>query len=317
MQQHLGWSTSFLAASIGLIIGVITFVALSWCFDGKGYAKTQFSFKAIANLCIGLITVTIIAILLIQNSHIAEYVLVISGVILFAALVRTALQLHGAERQNMFALILLIFVSIIFWALFFQIFFSMNLFVARDVDRHIFNVTLPPTLFISFESIFILILSPILAKLWVYLKSNNKDISLLSKFALSLFVTAFGFFLLYLATATSGSHLIPAIWVILAYLCITLGELLLSPIGLSMITTLSPRHLVGAMMGVWFFALGMGGELAGVLAKYSAVPKDIANSSESFSFYGHAFLIYAVLALLFGILLSMVKSRINMTTAPA
>ena len=79
-------------------------------------------------------------------------------------------------------------------------------------------------------------------------------------------------------------------YIVLAYFFVTVGELLLSPIGLSMVTTLSPQRLVGLMMGVWFVSMGLGVKLAGYIANYAAIPKDIHSFTVITSIYGDAFL---------------------------
>lgn len=302
VQQHLGWSASFLAASVGLIIGVLTFVLFKSFLKNKGQSKIKLSLQKITIGICFLVTATALSILLLKYSEVAEYVLTASTVLLFVFLIKTSFTYQKKERRRMLGLLVLIFVSILFWAIFFQLFFSVNLFVQRSVDRHFFSYTLPPTLFISLENLFIIILGPFMAKLWLALKNSNNDVSVPTKFSLSLFFSSFGFFVLYASTAVDQG-LISPFWVVFAYLFATLGELLISPIGLSMITEYSPKKLTGLMMGVWFFSLGMGGELAGMIAKYSAIPKDMTKITLISHFYGQAFLVYSAAAILIGILL--------------
>jgi POT family proton-dependent oligopeptide transporter len=90
---------------------------------------------------------------------------------------------------------------------------------------------------------------------------------------------------------------------VLAYLFVTIGELFLSPIGLATVTVLSPKNLVGMMMGVWLISLGLGGDLAGVFAKIASVPETIKDPHLTAPYYAHAFLQYAGLGIVVGFII--------------
>lgn len=106
-----------------------------------------------------------------------------------------------------------------------------------------------------------------------------------------------GFLLLSTSSHFQTAGLISAWWIPISYLFITLGEMFLSPIGLSAVTVLAPKQWVGMMMGIWLIAIGYGGKIAGVLAKLSSIPEGVTDPVIESHYYGRAFFIYAMLSL--------------------
>ena len=135
------------------------------------------------------------------------------------------------------------------------------------------NQTVPPSFvvpagwFQSLGAIFIIIFAPVFAALWVWLARRNLDPSVPLKFAFALFLLALGFVVMAAAAkfVVSGNKVMPT-WLTLTYLFHTFGELCLSPVGLSSVTKLAPRRLVGQLMGTWFLATSLGNLLAGLMA---------------------------------------------------
>jgi POT family proton-dependent oligopeptide transporter len=126
-----------------------------------------------------------------------------------------------------------------------------------------------------------------------------------------MFALAIAFFTAFIGTKNASATGINMIYVIATYLFITIGELLISPVGLAMITMLVPQELVGLMMGFWFIALGVGEKLAGIIANFAAIPKQINTFQAINQIYGHAFFLYANLALICGIACLIVTPVIN------
>ena len=303
--RYFGWHIPFLIASIGLLIGTVTFVF------GIYYLKNAHNFHRIKPsiarknpllvtlIYIGTIAATVASYEVIRHQTIADQLMLWGGCMLLIALTFYAFRYAKVVRNKMLACIFLILISVIFWAIFFQIFFSMNLFIDRAVDRQFFGWSLPTPLFISLESIFIVILGPFFATLWSHLSSKKKNPGIPLKFALAMFAIFIAFVIAYMGTQyVNTAGLSNKLFIALAYFFVTVGELLLSPIGLTMITVLVPQELVGMMMGVWFVALGLGVKLAGVIANIAAIPKDIHSLATMDKIYGDAFLHYAALSLI-------------------
>ncbi|OGT43592.1 MAG: hypothetical protein A3F13_01305 [Gammaproteobacteria bacterium RIFCSPHIGHO2_12_FULL_40_19] len=306
--RYFGWHIPFLIASIGLLIGTVTFVfGLYYLRNAKNYHRIKPSIAnkkplAIALVYLAAVVLTIISYEIIRHRAFANILMLGGGCVIFIALIIHAFRYNTTARNKLLACIFLTIISIVFWAIFFQMFFSMNLFIERAVGRQIFNAVLPTPLFISLESIFIVLLGPCFAVLWQRLSKKNKNPGVPLKFSLALFSLVIAFLIAYIGTQhTAANGVTNMIYIVCAYLFITVGELLLSPIGLTMVTVLVPQELVGLMMGVWFVALGLGEKLASVIAGYASIPKEISAIPTMDQIYGHAFFQYALLSLACGV----------------
>jgi len=307
IKDAYGWRVSFGLASIGLIVGLLTFLwGLKYIKDTQKNLATPFSSKCL--LFIACLFAAVALSFLLKISSLTNWLLPCVGVILFAWLILLTFKQKGTDRQRMLVLTVLIISSIIFWALFLQLFNSANLYIDRLVDKHFLGMRLTTTVFYASESVFIILLGPIFAFLWHLLAHYDKNPSPVSKFVLGILFAGLGFAVLAMSTLYQNADgLISPWWIFSAYLLITIGELLLSPIGLSAVTMLAPPQLMGIMMGVWFVGTGFGGLVAGWIAKLSSVPQGTQTTIEKLVIYHHAFLDYAYLAFFVAFLLFLVQ----------
>ncbi len=313
IQRFFGWNMTFFAATIGMIIAIITFrLGYNTFADyGSPIRKSTYSSSLIRFLSNKVLLSTVIVVgilttyLLLKLPGLGETLLNIAGILLLFGLIISAFRYHKHERNRMLLLIILITASIFFWAIFFQMFFSVNLFVDRAVHKVVHGFNIPAVAFLSLEPIFIVIMALPLARLWQkfnYDAAHRPAISI--KFAFGIISLAAAMLILVASTHfTLLNEKIHIGWLVGFYLLLTFGEMLLSPIGLSMVTELAPKNVTGLMMGVWFLALGFGGELAGHLAMIASIPTNITRLTDITAIYGHAFLVYAVIAILVGITL--------------
>jgi POT family proton-dependent oligopeptide transporter len=174
------------------------------------------------------------------------------------------------ERKRIAVIIVLFLFAVIFWSAFEQAPTSLNLFAADFTDRNLFGWELPITWLQAVNSLFVIIFAGVFAGLWMRLGAQGKDISSPTKFAIGLFLAGIGFLIMVWAAkivvaGSTGGNIVKVSmwWLTFSYLFQTLGELLLSPVGLSSMTKLSPRRYVGQMMGVWFTASALGNLVAG------------------------------------------------------
>jgi proton-dependent oligopeptide transporter, POT family len=170
-----------------------------------------------------------------------------------------------AEAKRLSVIPILFFFSVLFWMAFEQAGSSLNLFAEELTRNSIFGFAFPSSWFQSVNSLFIIGLAPVFAWLWVRL--GDRQPSSPTKFALGLIFAGLGFVVVaYASSLTGGDNKVGPMWLILVYLLHTIGELCLSPVGLSMVTKLAPAKLVGLMMGVWFLSISMGNYAAGWVA---------------------------------------------------
>lgn len=270
-----GWAYGFGLAGIGMTLGLITFILGQSWLEGRGgppqpeMLKTRkvfgLPFEAIFWIG-GLVTVFPVW-LLMQRHHIIETALPWLAGVIFASVVGYVLfKLRGSERTRMLVALTLIFFSVLFWALFEQAGSSLTLFADQS--------TAMPTWFNApmtqmFNPGIIVIGGPIIAALWVWLGKRNMEPSTPVKFSFALVLVGAGFLLLTWASATQANvdFRVPLLFLFLTYFLHTMGELCLSPVGLSMITKLSVDRVVGLMMGVWFLSSSVAHIAAGFIAQ--------------------------------------------------
>ncbi|HZH69213.1 MAG TPA: oligopeptide:H+ symporter, partial [Flavobacteriaceae bacterium] len=225
---------------------------------------------------------------MVQNHTIVDWTLRITGAIALLMIIFYSIKSEKVVRERLIALTVLIIFSVVFWALFEQAYTSMNLFADRVLDREFFGWTIPGPWFLSLNALFIIIFAPILAGLWVKLGKYNPNTPV--KFSIAIILAGLGFGALVLgAETTVDGAKVAMIWLVLAYLFHTLGELCLSPVGLSSVTKLAPEKIVGFMMGVWFLATAGSEFIAVVLANLAKIDThggeitDVALAIETYS----------------------------------
>lgn len=177
--------------------------------------------------------------------------------------------LNAGEKKRVFVIAILFVFASIFWGAFEQAPTSLNLFAKDFTDRSAFGWEIPAVWFQSVNSVFIILLAPVFASIWLALGKRGQNPSSPAKFAMGLVFAGIGFALMIPAAnsivASGGAIKVSPWWLVASYFFQTLGELSLSPVGLSSMTKLSPRKYVGQMMGIWFLATSVGNLIAGLV----------------------------------------------------
>jgi POT family proton-dependent oligopeptide transporter len=206
------------------------------------------------------------------------------------------------ERKRLYTIPIFFFAAALFWSGFEQAGSTMTIFADDNTANSIFGWMFPSTWWQSANAIFIVILAPFFAALWVRLAKRGKEPSSPAKFSTGLFFLGIGFLVLAFGAMLSGpeNHRVSIGWLLSVYLLHTIGELCLSPVGLSTMTKLAPARITGQMMGVWFMAAAVGnsigGQVASVLDQF-AMPK----------IFGAVFLTSLAAALVMAVLVKPVK----------
>ncbi|HEV7843331.1 MAG TPA: peptide MFS transporter, partial [Pyrinomonadaceae bacterium] len=170
------------------------------------------------------------------------------------------------EKRRLAVVFMLCFFSILFWMAFEQAGSSFNLFAQNQTRTELFGFNFPSTWFQSVNSIFILTLAPVFS--WLWLRMGQHQPSSPAKFSFGLLFVSIGMFVIALGSLFIVGGKVSPIWLIAVYFIHTIGELCLSPVGLSTVTKLSPARLVGSMLGLWFLAAAIGNYLSGFMAGF-------------------------------------------------
>jgi POT family proton-dependent oligopeptide transporter len=174
-------------------------------------------------------------------------------------------------RDRFLVLLLSFLLVIVFWGAFEQAGGLMSVYTETKTDRVLFGMTIPTPMFQGLNAGFILLLAVWIANIWAKRKLKNKEASSLFKMATGTIIMGLGFVFMIFAVrefeANGSSHMI---WLVLAYLFHTVGELSSSPVSLSFVTKLAPAKYASLMMGLYFAATGLGGKVAGVIGEVSS-----------------------------------------------
>ena len=281
--ERVGWHWGFGSAGIGMLFGLITYRMRAPKTLGpiglipSAGPEEQRRVKRITAVAVGVIFAIVIAamagVFTIDAVSLATYTTktVLGIVVLYFLYLLFLAGLSMDERKRIGVIIVLFVFATIFWSAFEQAPTSLNLFARDFTERHVFGWEVPTLWLQSVNSLFVILLAPVFAGIWIALGSRGKDLSSPGKFAFGLFFAGLGFLIMVAAAKIvaggSGSQVIKVSmwWLTFSYLLQTLGELSLSPVGLSSMTKLAPRRFVGQMMGVWFTAAGLGNLLAGLV----------------------------------------------------
>lgn len=198
--------------------------------------------------------------------------------------------------QRLWVIVILFIFHSIFWALFEQAGGSITLFTLENVDRVVLGSEIPTSIFQLLNAFFIMTLAPLFSIMWIKLRANGKEPSTPMKFVLGLAQLALGFGVIVLAAQFAVEGLVPIVFLIVMYLFHTTGELSLSPVGLSMITKLSPKRMVGFIMGVWFLSISLANKMAGKIGELTAGSNlgENATSIETLEVYSSTYLTWGV-----------------------
>ena len=262
--QTIGWGYGFGLAGIGMLAGLVVFVLGKGALRGAGEAPRALAkSKEWTLYAIGLGAVAVIW-ALVQYQDVIQTLLVISGVALLGYVLYESFKLEKEPRERMFAILFLIALNPLFWGLFEQAGGSMNLFTDRFVDR----AGVPASIFQSINPIYIILLAPLFAGLWVTLGRRGLEPSAPAKFGLALAQMGLAnLVLVWGAEAYGMAAMTPVIFVFLYYLLATTGELCLSPVGLSAMNRLAPSYLASLIMGAWFYMTAVGNFVAGKIGE--------------------------------------------------
>lgn len=282
--ERIGWHYGFGAAGVFMVLGLIQYRSTGHYLGNAGLLEVQADTNALSNrqrdwrvvqaimlLVIGVLAAMLMGKLVINPLVLAQStgVLIVTVSLAYFAYVLIWGGLTPEERKRIGAIIVMFFAAALFWSGFEQAGSSFNLFAERYTDRVMFGWEVPASWLQSINPFFIVLLAPMFAALWVRLGIKGLEPSTPIKMVLGLLQMALGFLVLYFAAqfVVQGEQVAPT-WLVLTYLLHTTGELCLSPVGLSVVTRLSPPRYVGQMMGVWFMGAALGNLIAGLLAGF-------------------------------------------------
>jgi POT family proton-dependent oligopeptide transporter len=294
--DSMGWHTAFGVCSIGLVLGLINYVLMSRTLAhiGSPTDDRPVDFKRLAAvLLVGLATVFISAFIL-QSETVAKWCVYAAGVVILGIFVHLIRSSQPSERAGLTAALVLTVQTIFFFIFYAQMATSLNLFAQHNVNlsfnlfgMHLFNWI--PEQYQNLNAIWIVVLSPVLVFIYNSLGRLGKDPSVAVKFAWGFAAVALGFFMYGVGARSAVNGQVSSWIMVWGYGLYSLGELLVSGLGLAMIARYVPERMGGFMMGAYFVAVGISQYLGSVVANIAHIPDNITDPLQSLTIYTHLF----------------------------
>lgn len=322
--EQISWHYGFALAASGMLIGLIIF----WTGFKRGYFAEQSNIikkenlfakygplNGLTLLIVGAFILTFIMYYLLSSPGQTKIVItfISIGVLGWIAIL-AAKSKDTSERNQILSILIFIITAISFWSLYKQSFNSLAFFIDKDVDRMIMGYEIPTSMFVLIpNSVFIVLLASIFAKIWTSMASRGNNPSAPIKFLIGLIFTlaSFSIFALGAYLAYIGDSRSSMLWPLLGIFLLTCAELCISPVGLSIVSKLSPKHLSGFFMGAWFLASSIGSYVSGLLSSFVHIPKgniDVAVSGEAyFTLFSRCAIGIGVVIIVFVIFLPIIK----------
>ncbi|MBS0876086.1 MULTISPECIES: dipeptide/tripeptide permease DtpA [unclassified Tatumella] len=289
LANQYGWSVAFSLSVVGLVFTLINFLSLKSLVKKHGSAADfapLHTGKLLATLA-GVVVLIAVASGLLHHQSVARIALLVIAIGIVLVFAKETFALQGAARRKMMVAFILMVEAIVFFVLYMQMPTSLNFFAIRNVEHQIFGITFQPEQFQALNPFWIMVCSPLLAML--YNKLGDR-LPMPFKFSIGMLLCSGAFLVLPLgAEYASEQGIVSVNWLILSYALQSIGELMISGLGLAMVAQLVPQRLMGFIMGSWFLTTACAAVIAGKVAGLMAVPGDVTNPVESLVVYSHVF----------------------------
>lgn len=293
VSEHFGWHSAFFLSFIGLTLALVNYV-----YSYDSVAKVNFgadckplNYLTLFFVLVGMILVVALCAYLLRNVNLAKQLLIIIGFTILCIYFKYLWAEQGLDRKKMIVALVLMFEAIIFFTLYQQMPTSLNFFAIHNVKHQFLGFSLNPQSFQVLNPLWIMLLSPMLAWIYTHLNKLKKDISTAHKFALGMTLCGVSFTLLYFTRFFADSNgIVSSWWLVGSYFFQSIGELLVSALGVAMVAELVPAAISGFIMGMWFLTASIAGFSGAYVASFTAPPKGIVSGVETLDLYSNVFL---------------------------
>lgn len=312
---HYGLSLGFIICAMGLILaigGFVSFRHLMRGVDSPAGAK-PLSWKNLLLAIVGTVIMVVFSSWMLSHLAVAHWLLFAIVVFVYGTFIKLIVQARGAERKHMLAAFVLVIEAIVFFTLYQQMPTSLNFFAIKNVEHTILGFNIPDAqIFQTLNPFWIMLASPILAWAYSHFGSTGRDLSMPAKFALGMCLTAGSFLVVgFSAHFASEAGLVSAWWMVASYFLSSIGELLISGLGLSMISKLVPQRLTGFLMGAWLLTTAISAVLGGYVASLTTVSKEVVEPLQTLPVYSQVFTQIGVVTMVVAVLMAISVPKIS------
>jgi len=291
IKDHYGWHAGFAFCFGGLVLGLINYALMLRTLSHIGSPPDE---KPVRwdrlgmILGLGVVCVFIVT-FIVQYSAARDIAVIIAGLTVLAIFVYMIVVGARSERAGLIAALMLTVQTILFFIFYSQMSTSLTLFALHNVEWKqsflLFDVTWSAGQYQALNPIWIMLLSPVLAWIYTHFGKSGRDLPIAAKFVLGFVVVAIGFFIFGISGSTAVAGRVSSWYMIWGYGFYSLGELLVSGLGLAMIARYVPARMGGFMMGAYFVAVGVSQYLGSIVANLASIPDNITNPLESLPIY--------------------------------
>jgi POT family proton-dependent oligopeptide transporter len=288
----MGWHTAFGSCAVGLVLGLVNYTLMrrTLAHIGSPADEQPVSMKRALALVGASLVLVVVAAFILQSLLAAKICVYLAGIVILGIFVHLIRNAEKSERAGLIAALVLTVQTIFFFIFYAQMATSLNLFAQKNVNLsfdvfgiHLFNWI--PEQYQNLNAIWIVVLSPVLVLMYNGLGRVGKDPSVAFKFALGFAAVAVGFFMYGLGAMSAVDGQVSSWTMVWGYGFYSLGELLVSGLGLAMIARYVPARMGGFMMGAYYVAVGISQYLGSVVANLAAMPENISSPVESLNIY--------------------------------
>jgi len=309
-----GWSVAFALSFVGLVITIVNFTFCQRWVKQYG-SKPDFAPLQVGKLLatiVGVVVLIAIATWLLHNQGIARMALGVVALGIIVIFAKEAFAMQGAARRKMIVAFILMLQAIIFFVLYSQMPTSLNFFAIRNVEHSLLGIAFEPEQYQALNPFWIIIGSPILAA--IYNKMGD-TLPMPMKFAIGMVLCSGAFLVLPLgAKFATDAGIVNVSWLVISYGLQSIGELMISGLGLAMVAQLVPQRLMGFIMGSWFLTTAGANLIGGYVANMMAVPDNVTDPLMSLEVYGRVFLHIGVATGIIAILMLLTAPKLNRMT---
>jgi POT family proton-dependent oligopeptide transporter len=315
---NLAWQVAFGLSAVFMVVSLLTFINTQKSLSAIGvspllHLQPRKKLGLEITTYIGSLLVIPLVIVLVSNPGYTDLFMYVVGPVSLLYLFYEMKNYSMAENKRLFAALAFMLFSIFFWAFFEQSGGSLSLFAANNLNQEVLGLHLDPNgVNNSANSLFVIVFAGLLGLLWIWLHKRKLEPNTVVKFGLAFLFLAGGFYIFYLTKFFSDVNGITSLDIFtLGWFVITLGELCLSPIGMSVMTKLSPQKLQAVIMGMWFLASAYGQYFAGILGANIAEASQNAGNFEKLIVYANGYKQLAIYSCIIGLVMIVLSPLIK------
>ncbi len=310
--QQYGYHYAFILSTVGMLTGIVAFVrGQKHLVDVESEKEHQYRRGALSTFLVYLSILIMIPLVFVVLKYALDgYLLVCAGIVTLAVLLTIGIRHDNQVRKHLLCIVMMMVFVVIFSGLLGQGGTTLNLFIERIIDRQVFGYHIPPSFFYTLDPVFMILMGPLLAGLWTKLAKINREPSEVIKFCIAMVILAAGFMVFVAAGhLASQQGRVSPLFVVLGYFLFPIAELTIMPIGLSLVTRLSPKGHDAIMVGIWMLGYSISGYLTGAVSKLGRVTFPVVDTlavKQASLIYSHDFIYSALILVVTAVVLLLI-----------